>query len=118
MAFADLKNDFVFRRIFATHPANKATFTQTELDAYQKVIDEINQARELAEARWEEGHKGGLAEGLAMGKRAALVRLLARRGITLTEEEQRKISLCEDLAWLDQWFDNALTGNTAAEILA
>ena len=110
--------------------ANKATFTQTELDAYQKVIDEINQARELAEAKWEEGHKSGLAEGLveghksglaeglAMGKRAALVRLLARRGITLTEEEQREISLCDDQARLDQWFDNALTANTAAEVLA
>ena len=110
--------------------ANKATFSLAELDAYQRVIDEINQARELAEAKWEEGHKSGLAEGLveghksglaeglAAGKRASLVRLLARRGITLTEEEQRKISLCDDLARLDQWFDNALTGNTAAEVFA
>ena len=98
------------------------------------MIDEINQARELAEAKWEEGHKSGLAEGLveghksglveghksglAAGKRASLVRLLARRGITLTEEQQKKISLCDDQARLDQWFDNALTANTAAEVFA
>ena len=106
--------------------ANKATFTQTELDAYQKVIDEINQARELAEAKWEEGHKSGLAEGhksglaegLAVGKRDSLLRILARRNIALTEEDRAKISQCADLARLDQWFENALTGATAAEVLA
>src|SRR5271166_2816154 len=132
MAFADLKNDFVFRRIFATHPdilrgllndlldrrdahaivsieylpseqlplaegaklsildvrckdragttfvvemqlihvpgfinrvvynackayaselANEATFTREDLEAYRRVIDEIEQAKELAEAK-------------------------------------------------------------------
>src|SRR5262249_23754255 len=60
--------------------ANKATFTQEELDAYQKVIDEIQQVRELADAKLAEGeaiglakgHKTGLAEGLVEGHKAGL----------------------------------------------
>jgi flagellar biosynthesis/type III secretory pathway protein FliH len=114
--------------------ANEASFTDLELTAYRKVMDEIQQAREYGAAKWDEGHKSGLAEGhksglaeghksglaegLAEGKRAALLRLLARRGIAVTEEEQRKISLCDDPARLDQWFDDALTASTAAEVLA
>src|ERR1700712_4005375 len=96
MAFADLKNDFVFRRIFATHPdilrgllndlsevpaelpagpyrdalelANQATFSEAELDAYQKVRDEIQQVRELADAKWAEGEAKGRVEGEAKGR--------------------------------------------------
>jgi flagellar biosynthesis/type III secretory pathway protein FliH len=152
VAFADLKNDFVaggaelWAWLFVHAPeleavpadlpagpfrealdlANKATFTQTELDAYQKVIDEINQARELAEAKWEEGHKSGLAEGhksglaegLAAGKRDSLLRILEIRKITLTDEERDKILRCADIGRLDQWLKNALTASTAPEALA
>ena len=96
MAFADLKNDFV------------------------------NQARELAEAKWEEGHKSGLAEGLveghksglAEGRRDSLRRILELRGLTLTEEEQERISRCADLGLLDQWLKHALTASAAAEVFA
>jgi hypothetical protein len=98
--------------------ANEASFTELELEAYRKVMDEIQQAREYGAAKWSEGHESGLAEGLATGKRESLLRLLARRSIALTEEEQRRISLCDDLARLDQWFDNALTASTAAEVFA
>jgi predicted transposase/invertase (TIGR01784 family) len=94
--------------------AKEASFTALELEAYRKVMDEIQQAREYGAAQWDEGHKSGLAEG----KRAALLRLLARRGIALTEEDQRQVSLCVDLARLDQWFDSALTASTAAEVFA
>ena len=122
--------------------ANKATFSQAELDAYQKVMDEIEQAREYGEVKWgeghksglaegiaeghksglaegiAEGHKSGLAEGLALGKQDSLLRLLARRGIALTAEDKAKISQCTDLARLDQWFENALTAAEAADIFA
>jgi predicted transposase/invertase (TIGR01784 family) len=94
--------------------AKEASFTDLELEAYRKVMDEIQQAREYGAAKWDEGHQSGLAEG----KRAALLRLLARRGVALTEEDQRKISLCGDQARLDQWLDNALTASTAGELFA
>jgi predicted transposase/invertase (TIGR01784 family) len=106
--------------------ANKATFSQADLDAYQKVMDEIEQAREYGEVKWAEGlaegHKSGLAEGhksgLAEGKRDALLRLLARKGISLAEEERRKVAACADVATLDRWFDNALVAHTLAELFS
>ena len=86
------------------------------------MIDEINQARELAEAKWEEGHKSGLAEGLveglAAGKRDSLLRVLELRGVALAEEERNKISRCTDVATLDQWLSRALTSSVAAEVFA
>ncbi len=42
--------------------ANQATFTQEERDAYEKVIAEIQQVRELAEAKWAEGEVAGQGE--------------------------------------------------------
>lgn len=106
--------------------ANEASFTELELEAYRKVMDEIQQAREYGEAKWEdgrksglaEGHKSGLAEGLLAGKRDSLRRLLARRDIALIAEEQSRIALCDDPATSDRWFDNALTASTAAEVFA
>ena len=53
--------------------ANEATFTQEERDAYQKVIDEIQQVRELAEAKWAEGKAEGKAEGETGAKVAAIL---------------------------------------------
>ena len=89
--------------------ANKATFSQEELDAYQKVIDEIQQVRELAEAKW--------AEGVVAGKRDTLLRLLTRAGIPLTEEDRARIQACTDPAILDQWIDNVFGAKTAADVL-
>src|ERR1700712_5499667 len=48
--------------------ANQATFSEGELDAYQKVRDEIQQVRELADAKWAEGEAKGRVEGEAKGR--------------------------------------------------
>jgi hypothetical protein len=74
----------------------------------------------LAVAR-QEGHKSGLAEGhmsgLAEGKRDALLRLLARRGLSPTADESKTIAAYADVATLDKWFDAALTAGSVAEVL-
>jgi predicted transposase/invertase (TIGR01784 family) len=106
--------------------ANEASFSELELEAYRKVMDEIQQAREYGDAKWEEGHKSGIAEGhksgvaegLAVGRRDSLLRILELRGITLTEEDQNRISHCSDLGKLDQWLRNGLTASTAGEVFA
>lgn len=98
--------------------ANKATFTQGELDAYRRVIDEIQQAQELAEVKWAEGRAEGRTEGLLEGKRASLLHLLTRAGLRLTPAEQERIATCTDLATLDRWFDNALAAKTVAEVFS
>ena len=46
--------------------ANEATFSELEMDAYRKVMDEIEHARQYGEDKLNEGlakaHKSGLAE--------------------------------------------------------
>jgi hypothetical protein len=94
--------------------ANKATFTQGELDAYRRVIDEIQQAEELAEVKQAQGR----VEGLILGKRDSLLRVLEPAGLKLTQAEQERIATCTDLATIDRWFDNALAAKTVADVFS
>ena len=114
--------------------ANKAKFTAAELEAYQKVRDEIRQVLEIAEARFAEGESKGKAEGKAEGKiegkaegkaegkieakRETLLRLLGRARIVLTDTERARIEACMDAETLERWIDNVFEAKTAAEVLA
>jgi len=101
--------------------ANKAKFTAAELEAYQKVRDEIRQVLEIAEARFAEGESKGKAEGKIEGKieakRETLLRLLGRARIALTDTERARIEACMDAETLDRWIDNVFEAKTAAEVL-
>jgi hypothetical protein len=90
--------------------ANQAKFTQAELDAYQKAMDEIQQAREYGEAKE--------AEGFAKGKRDTLLRLLVRAGIALTDHDRARIEACTDAAILDRWVDNVFGAKTITDVLS
>jgi len=70
--------------------------------------------QEGAESALAEGYKSGLAEA----KRDALLRLLARARLVLTQQEQDRIATCTDLATLDRWFDNALGAKTAPAVFS
>jgi hypothetical protein len=98
--------------------ANKATFTQGELDAYRRVIDEIHQAQELAEARWREGRAAGRAEGGVSAKVAAILAVLAARGIPVPASVRARIEACEDLTTLDRWITRAATAASAEDVLS
>lgn len=106
--------------------ANKATFTQGELDAYRRVIDEIHQAQELAEASRREGRAEGLAEGRAEGlargeaiaKAAAVLAILAARGIPMPASIRARVEACQDLTTLDRWITRAATAASAEDVLA
>jgi hypothetical protein len=90
--------------------ANKATFTQGELDAYRRVIDEIQQAEELAEVKQ--------VQGVLLGKRDSLLRVLVHAGLSLTQAEQERIATYTDLATIDRWFDNALAAKTVSDVFS
>jgi predicted transposase/invertase (TIGR01784 family) len=118
----------------ALEVARTATFSPEEWEAYERAKMAEQDARgALAMVRQEgaeeghrsgiaEGHKLGLAEGhksgIAEGKRNALLRLLARAGLVLTQEDQGRIAACADIATLDRWFDNALAARTVADVFA
>jgi predicted transposase/invertase (TIGR01784 family) len=115
-----------------------ATFSPEEWEAYERAKMAEQDARgALTVARQEglaeghrsglaeghrsglaEGHRSGLAEGLLDGKRAALLRVLARAGIALTGDERARIEACMDASTLDRWFDNALGAKTTADVFA
>ncbi|WP_437321628.1 hypothetical protein [Sorangium sp. So ce385] len=59
-----------------------------------------------------------MREGKLEGKRDTPLRLLARAGIGLTENESARIQACTDIATLDRWIDNVLGAKTAAEVLS
>ena len=91
----------------AVELANKATFTQAELDAYRKVMDEIQQAREYGEAQRAVGEAAGFARGettgLAKGQARSILAVLAARGIPVGHEVRVHIEACKDGAMLDRW---------------
>ncbi|AUX47341.1 hypothetical protein SOCE26_088600 [Sorangium cellulosum] len=60
----------------------------------------------------------GKLEGELNGRRDTLLRLLARAGIALTENESARIQACTDVATLDRWIDNVLGAKTSAEVLS
>jgi predicted transposase/invertase (TIGR01784 family) len=97
--------------------ANKATFSQEELDAYQKVTDEIQQVLAIADAKWAAGLAEGRAEGELKGKRDLLLLLLDRVGVTLAESDRARIHGCQDGATLDRWAGNVIGAKTVADVL-
>jgi predicted transposase/invertase (TIGR01784 family) len=106
--------------------ANQATFTDLELEAYRKVMDEIQQAREYGEEKHAKGRAEGHAEGRAegrtegelKGKRDSLLRLLARAGIEPAQSDLARIHACTSLDTLDKWIDNAFGARTITDVLS
>jgi Uma2 family endonuclease len=78
------------------------------------------EARGKAEGRAEglrEGEVKGLREGEARGKAAALLTVLAARGVPIDDETRARIEGNEDPARLDRWLARAATVLTASEAL-
>lgn len=109
--------------------ANEATFSETEVEAYRKVMDEIQQARDYGETKREEGlaeghktgvvegHKTGLAEGHQTGLSSAILGFLAARGIAVSEAARKRIVECKDVTLLNRWITHAATVVSADELV-
>ena len=97
--------------------ANKATFTVAELEAYEKVRDEIRQVFEIVATHRIEGKIEGKIEGRIEAKREMLLRHFVRAGIALTAAERARVDACMDEETLDGWSEKVLGGaKTAAEV--
>jgi hypothetical protein len=59
----------------------------------------------------------GKAEGEAKGKAEALLLVLRRRGLAITNDQQHHVIACTDLATLDRWLDRAFSVASADELL-
>jgi hypothetical protein len=102
----------------AVELAKEATFTRLELEAYRKVMDEIQQARDYGATQRAEGKAEGKAEGETKGKAEAILMVLAARGIAVDSETRARITACPDAALLDRWIARAATAATAQDVIA
>jgi hypothetical protein len=64
-----------------------------------------------------EGHAEGLAEGLLDGRRGAILRIFANRGIAVSDDLRGQINACADADILDRWFDMAMVVKDSNELL-
>jgi flagellar biosynthesis/type III secretory pathway protein FliH len=81
--------------------------------------DAQRRSYDLGKAEGEaEGEAKGKAEGEAKGKAEALLMFLRRRGLMATDEQQRQIVTCTDLATLTRWLDRAFSVTSVTELLA
>jgi hypothetical protein len=101
----------------AVELANEATFSPLELNAYRKVMDEIQQAREYGSAQRAEGEAAGFVRGEVAGQARAILTILAVRGIAVDDATRARIMECTDAALLDAWAARAVTAPSAADVL-
>jgi hypothetical protein len=58
----------------------------------------------------------GLEKGKVKAKSEDVLKIIDARGIDVTAEQREPVSTCTDISQLDEWFDSALTAETAAAI--
>src|SRR5690606_10594874 len=56
--------------------------------------------------------------GRVQEKAARLLHLMARRGLSPTEETRQRVTACADAPLLDLWFDRAIDATTLDEVFA
>jgi hypothetical protein len=95
---------------------NKASFPPW----MQQLIDrgKLDGLREGKLDGLREGKLDGLREGKLDGLREALLRLVARAGIALTEGDRARIRACDDSATLDRWVENVLGAKSIDDVLS
>ena len=106
--------------------ANEASFSPMELEAYRKVMDEIQQAREYGEEKEAKGFARGKTVGFAEGETAgitaaktgAVLAILAARGLAVNDAAHTRIATCTDVATLDRWIARAATAGSVEELFA
>ena len=82
------------------------------------VVAAVNAARAKGH---DEGVKLGRDEGVRLGRaagvRESLLRLLAARGLALSDVQRAQVAACEDAAMLERWFDRAVTAAGVGDVL-
>ena len=62
------------------------------------------------------GKAEGKVEGKLEGEATAILRVLARRGLVIGEEQRARIVTCTDIAMLETWLDRAAVATTIDEV--
>jgi hypothetical protein len=96
----------------------RAKFKQIErlvmIEPSTKIIPRLQIIRDRAIAK---GLAKGLAKGILEGEARALLKLLAVRGLSVTEAQRRQVMACRDPEQLEAWIERAATAGSAAAVL-
>jgi len=87
-------------------------------DAARQLLEAMMTTSEYEKTLAERIHDQGMSEGEARGEAKAVLRLLAARGLGLSEAQRERVASCTDSAQLDLWLDRAISASTAAEVFA
>ena len=91
-------------------PATDAEVQARQIEIAEVLLDVYPQAggKLREEAR---------SEGRLIEARSTLRRLLALRGLAVSDEGDARIEACNDLATLERWHDKSVTAKSASEAL-
>ena len=92
-----------------------ASFEQGEAAGFQE--GEAVGFQQGEAAGFQQGEAAGLEKGELKATRAALRRILTRRGIELRPEDSARIDACADLATLERWLEEAAVAERAEDAL-
>jgi hypothetical protein len=66
---------------------------------------------------WEQDVAAGEAKGEAKGKAEVLVQILLERGLSMSDDQRRRIQECTDLAIVDDWLNRAFRVTSVEELV-
>jgi flagellar biosynthesis/type III secretory pathway protein FliH len=79
----------------------------------------IEQGREQGiEQGREQGIEQGIEQGSVKTRVADILRILARRNVSVPENERTVIEACTDMGTLETWFDRALVVGDISDLFA
>ena len=84
----------------------------------QQILEVLLEASPKTQQRLiDKGIEEGVEKGRLAEARAALHRVLARRQLALSPDDEFRIEACSDLGTLERWHDQAVTAASASEAL-
>jgi flagellar biosynthesis/type III secretory pathway protein FliH len=87
-------------------------------EAARKALDMDPQIKQFFSEAHQRSYAKGKAEGEAKGEAKAVMMILQQRGLVPTDEQQRQILSCTDVAILDRWLTHVLSVASVDELLA
>jgi len=86
---------------------------------YDLIISALSEAARKAFQMLPQGYEyqdKSLRRSFSEGRAGAVLRVLARRNVAVSDEQREQISACTDLETLDRWLDRAVTAASADEL--
>ncbi len=73
-------------------------------------------ARAFVEQGRAEGREAGREEGRVEGEASAVLKILHKRGISVSKAERERITACNDAAQIEAWIDRAIDATSAEDL--